>query len=320
MNSVARFLVSIGLLALVVAFADWRAIWDVLRGVDMRWVGCTLALAACDRLATNHRWQILLAAQRVVAGFMRLLRVQLAANFLGSFLPSSLGVDAVRMTALCRAGEPAAEVIAATLVDRATMVLATLLLGAVTVLVLAHERVSEEIVQFVLVMTAIAVLATGICLLSSVRRWVRPKVLPYIPMRAREAVSRIAGASLAYRHKGRVMLGVGASTLVIFAIRILFAKALALSCGIDVPMVDLLLVIPILWIVVMLPITIGGIGVQDAGYVVLMAIVGVNAPVAVSMSLIEHVVSRAVSLPGVLFLGDVVSPPASNAASRAADT
>ena len=67
----------------------------------------------------------------------------------------------------------------------------------------------------------------------------------------------------------------------------------------------MLLVIPVLWVVVMLPFTIGGLGIQDAGYVVLMALIGVAAPVAVGMSLLEHVISRLVCLPGVFFLNDV---------------
>lgn len=54
----------------------------------------------------------------------------------------------------------------------------------------------------------------------------------------------------------------------------------------------------------MLPITIGGFGVQEASYVLLMSLIGIGPAVAVSMSLIEHVVARLASLPGLLFIGD----------------
>jgi hypothetical protein len=107
---------------------------------------------------------------------------------------------------------------------------------------------------------------------------------------------------------------VGIVTLALFFVRILFAKAVALSCGADVPLLQLMIVIPILWVIVMAPITIGGIGVQDAGYVVVMALVGISAPVAVSMSIVEHIVARAASLPGALFLGDVTTKTKTNAA------
>jgi len=300
-----RILFSLALLALVLSFADWRAVGAVLRTVQLEWVGWALALALADRLVLNYRWRVLLAARDVHIGFWRLFRVQLAANFLGSFLPSSLGVDAVRIAALCRAGESTAAVFAAALVDRATLVIATFVLGSATVLTFAHARIPPDVARAVLLSTLIGVCACATCLLPAVRRWVRLRLLPRLPERLRHTAANIADASLAYRHDSGVLVRVGVATLITFGVRILFAKAVVLACGVDVPFVDLLLIIPILWIIVMLPITIGGLGVQDAGYVVLMSFVGVTAPVAVSMSLIEHIVVRVAMLPGALFLGDI---------------
>jgi glycosyltransferase 2 family protein len=300
-----RIVVSAGLLALVIAFADWSEIWSVLRDVRLEWIAAALLLTFSDRLLMNYRWQLLLAGRDVVLGFGRLLRVQLAANFLGTFLPASIGVDAVRIAALCRAGHPMPPVVAATLVDRATVVLATLVLGSVTVVGLAQARVPGDVARFVYAMTAVGIVACAVCLHPSVRRWVRGSLVPRVPQRFREPFTRIAAASLAYATEWRTLAALGALTVAVFAVRILFAKAVALACGVDIPFLDLLLIVPILWIAVMLPITIGGIGVQDASYVVLMALIGVGAPFAVSMSLVEHVVTRLATLPGVLFLGDV---------------
>jgi uncharacterized membrane protein YbhN (UPF0104 family) len=108
-------------------------------------------------------------------------------------------------------------------------------------------------------------------------------------------------------HDKRALAWVGVTTLAAFAVRIVFAKAVGLACGVDVPFVSLLTVIPILWIIVMLPITIGGFGVQEVGYVAVMSLVGVPPAVAVSMSLVEHIVARAVALPGALFIGEVTA-------------
>jgi hypothetical protein len=47
--------------------------------------------------------------------------------------------------------------------------------------------------------------------------------------------------------------------------------------------------------------------VQDVGYVALMALLGVAPAVAASMSLVEHVVTRLVNLPGALFIGDITN-------------
>jgi glycosyltransferase 2 family protein len=144
-----------------------------------------------------------------------------------------------------------------------------------------------------------------VMLLPQVRRVVRARMMPLLPERIRHTLTQVADASLSYRHEGRALFMTLLVTLAMFVVRIAFAKALALACGLDVPFVELLLIIPILWIIVMLPITIGGIGVQDAGYVVLMSVIGVGPALAFSMSILEHVISRLASLPGALFLGEV---------------
>ena len=313
-SRILRLVVSAGLLALVLAFADWHEVWRVLRSVSPAWVLAAASLAFADRVLTNFRWQALLSGRGVPMEYWRLFRVQLAANFVGSFLPGFIGVDAIRIAALVRSGEPANEVIAATLVDRITIALATVLVGAVTILALAQVSLPPQLVKFVLLLALLGVVGVVILLLPPVRRWVRLVLLPRAPERLRHRIHGVADAALAYRHQPRLAIWVGIWTLAIFAVRLLFALSLGHACGMAIPWRDLLLVIPVLWVVVMAPITIGGIGVQDAGYVVLMGLIGIAAPVAVSMSLLEHVLSRAVSLPGALFLRDAMPErPASSA-------
>jgi uncharacterized protein (TIRG00374 family) len=311
-----KIALSVGLLVLVISLADWHEVGAVLKTVHPVWVLAAFMLSMMDRVVLNYRWHVLLAVRGVHIGWWRLFRVQLAANFLGSFLPSSLGVDAVRIAALCRAGEPPAEVIASTLIDRATIVLGTFLFGSITILFLAGTRIPPPLPNIIFGATLISILVCATCLHPSVRRFVRLRFLPMLPEKVRDIIGRTADASLAYRHHRPELLLISALTLVIFALRILFAKAIVLSCNVDVPFLDLLLVIPILWIVVMLPITIGGLGVQDAGYVGLMALLGVGPAAAVGMSIVEHVVTRAVGLPGALFLDHVAERGGARSSSK----
>lgn len=245
MWKIIRIALTILLLVLVITLADWSAVWQVLRTVDLKWVGCALGLAVCDRVIVNYRWQVLLIGRGVHLSFWRLFRVQLAANFAGSFLPSSIGVDALRVTALCRSGESPAAVVAATLVDRLSLVLASLVFGSAMVLVLAQSRIPPDVASFVFVMTALGIFASAVCLYPPVRRFVRLQILTRIPERFRATVGAVAQASVAYRKQWLALFKVTLATVALFFVRILFAKAIALSCGVDVPLLDLLLVIPI---------------------------------------------------------------------------
>lgn len=299
-----KFGISLLLLAIVLAFADLRLIWGVVREVDAIWVTVALGLAIVDRLITNFRWQILLAGRDVRLGFLRLFRVQLLANFIGSFLPGFIGVDAVRVGTLCRAGQPMAPVMAATLVDRFTLAMATLLAGAATVVFLAGRTLPAGAAEAVLVLAGLSVVMLLSALHPGARALIRSRLLPLVPHRIRDPLLAVVQSALEYRQQPVLAGNVALLTVLLFAVRIGFAKALGLACGLDLAWIDLALVIPVLWVVVMVPITIGGFGLQDAGYVVLMAVIGVGAPVAATMSLLEHVVSRVASLPGAFFLGE----------------
>lgn len=309
-----RFLISLALLAAVIWWADWRAIWTTLRQVDLLWVGVATLLAVVDRLIITYRWRLLLVVRGLHLAFAPLWRIQMAANFLGSFLPSSLGVDAIRIAALARRGYATTEVLATTLVDRASLVVATMAFGSLMILALAGSRFPSDLVWVVHTATLVGVLACAIMLHPSVRRWLAASLIERLPATIYRRVIETGRAMIAYRHESRTLAWVTAVTLALFALRLLFAKSLALACGVEVPITDLALVIPILWIVVMIPITVGGIGLQDAGYIGLMGLLGVAPAVAVGMSLIEHVVSRAVSLPGAFFLADVTGSGARNRA------
>jgi uncharacterized membrane protein YbhN (UPF0104 family) len=299
-----KLAVSLALLAAVLAFAEWRLIWGVLRDVEAAWVTAALGLAIVDRLITNLRWQMLLAGRGVSLGFLRLFRVQLLANFIGSFLPGFIGVDAVRVGTLCRAGLPMAPVTAATLVDRFSLAMATLLAGAMAVLLIAGQTLPVGAAESVLGLAGLSVVLVLLALNPRSRAWLRSTLLPLVPHRVRDPLLAVAQSALEYRQQGVLTANVALLTVCLFAVRIAFAKALGLACGLDLAWIDLALVIPVLWVVVMVPITVGGFGLQDAGYVVLMAVIGVAAPVAATMSLLEHVVSRVASLPGAFFLGE----------------
>lgn len=314
MSLALRILVSVGLLVLVVAFADWRAVLATLRSADPGWVAAAALLALADRVALNRRFQILLAARGIHVGFWPLLRIQLGANFLGSFLPASVGVDALRIAALCRRGEPTAVVVAVTFVDRATQAFAAMLLGSVMILVFAERHIPEEYTAPVLWVTGAATALGLLLLVPGVGALLRCVVRALVPTRVSRAVGAVVDASIAYQGEWGLIARVVAWTALLFALRIAFAKAVTLACGAEVQFAALLVVMPVLWIALMLPITIGGFGVQEVGYVALLGFVGIAPAVAVGVSFLEHVVVRLVSLPGALFLGDLRGPGAARAA------
>jgi uncharacterized protein (TIRG00374 family) len=312
-----RLVLAAALIAAVLAVADLRAVLGVLRAVDLRWVLLAAALAALDRLLVALRWRGLLVAAGLRVGPLRALRVQLLANFLGTFLPGSLGVDAVRATALYRGGESGALVLAATLVDRLGHVAAGTSAGALALLLQAAEWLPTGARLAAALSLAGVACTLGLLWFTAARGPALAAFALRLPLRVRGAVQRTAAAFAAYAGRKRALGRAALFTLVILAVRVLCVRALVQAAGAQVPLSGLLLVIPLQWLLLMLPITIGGFGLQELGYVSLLGLLGVPAAVAVSVSLLEHVVVHAVVLPGALFTRELAAHPGSVAAAAA---
>ncbi len=120
----------------------------------------------------------------------------------------------IRIAALCRAGLPPADVIASTLVDRMTIVVATLVFGAAMVIGLAGTRIPADLSGcpavdgddacggVAIAPARRAPMGQGACCSRASRSEVRDKA------------SDIARATLAYRHNGRVLVWVTVATLI----------------------------------------------------------------------------------------------------------
>jgi len=303
-----RILLSIGLLLLVIALADGREVWRALTRVHPGWLMAAAAVAGVDRMIIIHRWQLLLAGRGIRLTFRQLTRVQLRAAFMGSFLPTSIGVDAIRMATLCRSGHSGPDVVAATLLDRMSLIIGTLVVGAATCLLLARELLPAPLQWAVLEITLATLIMIVSFLHPAMRRWCRLTLLPWVPSRFRQAVHDTARALLLYRHERRLLGAVAVLTGAALVVRIVFVGMIALAVGRALPPLGLVMVVPPLWIIGMLPITVGGLGVQDVGYVAMMGLIGVSAPLAVSMSVVEHLLARLGNLPGALLMGDAVIP------------
>lgn len=305
MSRALRWVVSLALVVAVVWLADWRQVLAALAHVDPRWVVACVALVVVERTIVTGRWRTLLVAHDVHLGFLRLLRVQFGANFLGLFLPNAIGVDALRIAALHRLGVAGPVATAATLVERATQGATWLVAASVTIVLFAGTHVPLHLTQPILWITGALALLAGALALPGVWRRLRAFGRRLVPARVSAVVGRVLDATAHYHGQHATGARVGAWTIAMFATRMSYTKCIALALGVDVPLELLLVIAPLIAVALMLPITIGGLGVLEVGYVALMAFVGVPPAVAVGMGVVDHLAARIGTLPGALFLGDL---------------
>jgi hypothetical protein len=274
----ARLAVAAGLTALILWKIDARAAGVALAAADWRWIAAAIALVLVDRALNAYRWLVLVrplaaGASLRLAG---ILRVFFVSTFVGTFLPASVGGDAVRAVALSRQGVAMADSVASVLVDRVFGTLSILLvaagavwfappstpawLGPVTV---ALAVVAAAGVVFGLFSDSAERLATG--LLGGLTRGTLHK-----------AGTNLLQSLRRYAHSTGALWNVLVSSIAVQGLRIVQAWMLGLSLGLDPGFAAYLVYIPVILVVMMLPISVSGIGTSQAAFVWLFAAPGVT--------------------------------------------
>ena len=96
-RTIARVLISAGLLTVLLVLCKPRAVWQCARAASLPLLAGALAVYLGSMLLVAWRWQLLLRADGVRVSLLRLTRYYLIGFFFNNFLPSSIGGDVARV-------------------------------------------------------------------------------------------------------------------------------------------------------------------------------------------------------------------------------
>ncbi len=305
-GTLIRVTLALGLTAYLLYRSNPSQVAAALAGIDWTWLGAAVALVFADRALMALRWIWLLspidAAKRPPFG--TLMRIFFVSTFIGTFLPMSIGSDAVRSWHLAEGGVPMSQAIASVLMDRVLGIL-SILIAAALGLLFYPELAGGQWVMTVFVIAAMSTTGALSVVYSRrsariAKRMIRVVRVPAIILK----FEKLVDALLQYRHKDHH----GPVTTVLFAsvgvqfLRILQAWCLGLSLGLTVSFVSYLAFIPVILLLIMLPVTVMGLGVAQGSFHWLFATVGNQPPAPVfALSVLFIALGIVGNLPG-LFL------------------
>ncbi len=295
-----RILVSIGLLALLFTEVDAAAILTILSGTNLEWLLVMVLMALLDRVSAAYRWYILLPRNSPNITMRRITRLIFTSSFVGYFLPGTVGTEILRIYGLGRGTSDLARAASSVLVER-VLALAALMVLVLIGLVLTPPGFPAGIGSAALI--GLAGLVAGGSMLMTPR--LRLLTLQSIPGRRfamlRSKLIKLYGCLDTYRRQPGLLSWAAATAVLFHLLRIAFVAAGGLALGLDLNLLYYVVITPIIIFVTMLPISIAGLGVQEAAYVVLFGFVGVPAETALSLSLLCRAVLLIAMLPGAWF-------------------
>lgn len=301
LSRAVRLSVAIALTAYVIWAAEPRQVAAAARGADLRWIGAAVALVFADRALMAWRWIDLLAALSPGSRppFAVVLRIFFVSTFVGTFLPS-VGGDVYRAYSLSRHDVRMSESAASVLVDRMLGVLSIVLLGAAAVAAAPHLARDPRVVAALAAAGAVCLVAalaifsgTAASVAQRAAGRLQHPALPRLILKMTDAVRRYAN------HRGE-LVRVLAVSIAVQVLRVLQAYCLGRALGIVLPLSAYLVFVPIILLVMLLPITVNGLGTSQIAFVWLFTPAGVPEASAVALSLIFVALGAVGNLPGAV--------------------
>jgi uncharacterized protein (TIRG00374 family) len=250
------------------------------------------------------RWQRLLVARGIHDRLSWLVRAYFVAYTAGQVLPTAVGGDAVRIYETARRHPTRGGAVAGSvLLERALGGAATLALAAVGfALALGHYDVGAY-----LWIEGAFVLGTVVLAVALFSRRMRPLLARTAPLlrkvRLERPIRSVYEGIHAYRDHPGLLVGVFVLTLAVQTVRVLAIWLSGKAVGVDLSPRPYYVMGPLLFLVLLLPISVNGIAVRESFFVSFLGNLGVDADKAFATGFLFFVVTLALSLPGAVLLG-----------------
>ena len=282
-----RVVVSTILLAWVLSRANLREVLAAAAGAQLPLLLFAYALNFVGVLITAVRWRGLLEAHGVNAPMGFLVRSVLVGVFFNNFLPSTVGGDAMRAYDLYRLAQRSAPM-TSVVVDR-LLGLIVLTLFALVSLPFASQLTSRTPGLSLLVVGGGAgLLIVAWSIFSAGSFGILLRMLSKLPAGLSAPAGRLFGGFGAYRGQTAALVrGFGWSFLLQSNV-ILYYVVIARAFGYDIPVIDFFLMVPLVLYVMMVPITVNGIGLRENVFALFFAAYGIGNSGAVAFAWLAY--------------------------------
>lgn len=297
----AKVAVSVALLTLLVSKSDAPRLWAYVRSASVGWLVAALGLYLLMVLASAWRWGLLLDAQGVHVGAGRLTQSFLVATFFNNFLPSNIGGDVVRIADTAK--EARSRTLAATVVlmDRGIGLLGLVLLAAIAATMAAGSgAVQGPVPSWMLwggFVAATAVSAPAVVAPGTVE-WVLQPLRRLHPEWVGARLEALTGVLMRFRQAPGALAGCFAGAVLVQALLVGFYAAVARSIGVPVSPWHMAVVVPMSFLVQMLPLSVNGFGLREATFSFYFSRLGLPIEAALVVSLLGAGLMMVFSLSG----------------------
>ncbi len=283
-----RISISIILLIFLFRLVDKKNLIEIIKNADkpLLLIAFFIFLSSCA--LGIFRWDMLLKAAKINLPLKRVIISSAGGTFFSLFLPSTIGGDLVRSIDLAVHTKRTHEVVATVLLDRLSGYIGLVAVALFAVL-FGWRFIQDNTGALFSVAIITAVLVAVLLILFNRFLYSRINKLLQTPSagKIREFIKNLHQEMHIFRHHTDILVNNLFLSLVIQIISPLAFYIIALSIGIKINIAYFFIFIPIIGAIILLPISLGGLGLRDATTIFFFAKAGVSKDMAFAMSLVS---------------------------------
>jgi glycosyltransferase 2 family protein len=289
--------------AYILSKVDLGKTADIIGSASVPWLLLSAVLTVITVPPMAWRWQQLLAVRGVPDRLTWLTRAYFVSYAFGQVLPTSVGGDAWRIFETSRRHRGnVTPVTGSVLLERSLGGAVTLVLAGIGLL-LAIGRYPIGAYLWIEVVFVLATIAAGFVFFSRRVRSHLRFVLPLVRRLRLEPAARAVYDGLhGYRDHPGTLVTVAVVTAVAQLTRVAAIYASGRAVGIHLSLLPYVVLGPLLFLVMLVPFTVNGIGVREAFFVSFLGKLDVPADPAFACGFLFFVMTILLALPGVGFL------------------
>jgi uncharacterized membrane protein YbhN (UPF0104 family) len=296
-----KIVVSIVLLSLLFSKIDVARLWAIARRASLRWFGVALAIYSLTMIASTWRWYLLLRTQEVNLRRRWLFGSFMVASFFNNFLPSNIGGDVIRISDTARAARSKTLAATVVLMDRVLGLMALIFVAAVgaTAAGAVHPAALPiwPVWLWAGLLAGAAASAPAVLAPVGFSRLLQPLTV-FHPEWVGSRIDTLIEVLTRFRARPGTLARCFATAVFVQGTMVLFYFAVTYALHLNVSLSDIAVIVPISFVVQMLPVSFGGFGVREATFSIYFSRIGQPIESAIAMSLIGQALIILFSLTG----------------------
>jgi hypothetical protein len=279
-----KVFVSGGLLYAIISKTGLDKVLSTLKGIYIPSFILAVMIYICATFISTLRWRLLLHER---FGLGKLFSLYFIGSFFNHLLPGMIGGDAVKAYYLYRDTGKASSAVASVFMDRYIGFTALILVGLIA-FPFGFSYFKGSYIEWILPLIALLFIAGSFIVFG---------------LRIGRSLKFLAGFYdyfALYKEKKEVIVKTFLLSVVIQTIVIFGVYVLSRGLGVNVPLLPLFIFVPVISTIATVPISISGLGVREASFVLLLGFLGISPAQATAVSFAWFLSVATGSLPGLV--------------------